>query len=144
MEEIKSFIAWDLKNQKWIGRSYSETLCVGDQAVVLITQNPDGLGSYDSATCRQLTNAEIDDLEIGEFIGICDKDGAEIYDINILKFREYVFRAEKDKQTGNYYIDEKYGLPEYLDWAEVMVDHRGSVKIIGNVFENFELLGKGE
>ena len=135
MEEIK-FRAWDTKNKKWIGESHLEYLCVNDYVVILVTYAPNNSGGYNPIECRQLTNPEVDDLEIVQFTGRKDKNGVEIYDGDICKNGDW----EENAHAYNYRTEEVKWDKDNAMWIGWSHNQDGmTCVVIGNIYENTEL-----
>lgn len=135
------FRAWDKKNKKWIGKSHLEYLCVNDYVVVLVKYAPNNSGGYDPIECKQLTNPEVDNLEIVQFTGLKDKNGVEIYKGFICKNGDW----ESDANAFNYRTEEivwdiDNGM--WLGWNHNMDGM--TCEVIGNIYENPELTNRSK
>ena len=90
-------------------------------------------------------NAKIDEFELMQSTGLKDKNGKEIFEGDIITNGQNVMFMKKHSTLG-FYIEEK-GKVEFIadcaDLAEFEADKKeieGFVEIIGNVYENPELL----
>src|SRR5690554_5728043 len=100
---------------------------------------------------------EIDPKTKGQFIGLHDKTGAEIYEADIVKmhyffdnFAPYTLGAYEDEkeiigvvgidEMGTYTVcdDDKYYWLNYMEYPQE------ELEIIGNIYDNPELLKKQE
>ncbi|MFA5151476.1 MAG: YopX family protein [Clostridia bacterium] len=151
MREIR-FRAWDKKRKIWIGKDFLEYLCIGDDTAVLVKYSISPHGSYEPYYCKQLTNPELDNLEIQQYTGLKDKNGKEIYEGDIIR-ADYQYdgmtcydftivgEVTFNPNTLQYVLIDKKTEGEYLlcsyDRVELLED---GLEIIGNKFENPELL----
>ena len=81
--------------------------------------------------------------ELMQFTGLHDKNGKEIYfDSTILKFKDSIFVLElHDKKFGFICPSIRWIKSERIwDYNEFCYDHSYACEVIGNVFENKELL----
>lgn len=137
--------AWDKVNKKWVGRSFLEHLCVSGGVVVLVKYSANNRGGYDPKSVRQLTNDEVDNLEIVQYVGLKDKNGKEIYEGDLLKIpfngsiREGVHQVFYYKDgfvtSSILFKDLETANKNSLTW----MINRGA-EVIGNIYENPELL----
>lgn len=137
MREIK-FRAWDKENSEMI---YSDNVgndyyfVITDKSVLCVMDV-----SYDDSFGLPTTSlSEID--EVMQYTGLKDKNGKEIYEGDIVDFRQgerilyilfnngqwnlcqYLNEPDKDYRHLSYYIN-----------------HDGPIEVIGNIYENPELL----
>lgn len=80
------------------------------------------------------------DVELMQSTGLCDKEGTEVFEGDILRHQiqtEYTFIVKYDKDNGRWYGD---GLSRTyrIDIAKRFLPYY--YKIIGNIYENPELL----
>lgn len=85
-------------------------------------------------------NEKIDEIKLMQSIGLCDKEGTEVFEGDILHHQiqtEYTFIVKYDKDKGRWYGD---GLSRTyrIDIAKRFLPYY--YKVIGNIYENPELL----
>ncbi len=115
--------AWDKKAKCWYKhnrKAYLEYLCVNQDVVVVVEYKPYN-GGYSPCGIYQLNNDEIDNLIIVQNTGLGDKNGKEIYEGDIVQ---------------NYKNE-----PMEIVWDNKKASLT-SLKIIGNIYENKDLLNK--
>ena len=84
-------------------------------------------------------NEKIDEIELMQSTSLCDKEGTEVFEGDILHHQiqtEYTFIVKYDKDKGRCYGD---GLSRTyrIDIAKRFLPY---YKVIGNIYENPELL----
>ena len=127
MRKIK-FRAWDKKEKKWLGVNLHMSVIDG----FLWWQF--GYG------CDPLSANE--DIELMQYTGLIDKNGKEIYENDICRFITWENNYEIEIPTidiiefgDGSFTFEDLALYEWMD-----EDHRIELEVIGNKFENQELL----
>lgn len=116
---------------KW---SYGN-LCIRIDGAMIITPDETPLGTY----------GKVDRNTVGQYTGLHDKNGTEIYEGDIVhipdNWEEYGWTSGK-----NYAIDFKEGRfrlkPKYKPNAiGYDLEHTDELEVIGNIYDNPELLG---
>lgn len=85
------------------------------------------------------TNTHADEIELMQSTGLCDKEGTEVFEGDILHHQiqtEYTFIVKYDKDKGCWYGD---GLSRTYR-IKITKDFLPYYKVIGNIYENPELL----
>lgn len=119
--EIK-FRAWDK-----ILKRMSEVSCIN---------NFDGLVILDETNYGHVTQ-KISDVELVQFTGLLDKNGKEIYEGDILK-SAYNGNHPVVWRSGGWGLDHSGGCCK--PWKGDLSGHHHMEEIIGNIYENPELL----
>ena len=90
---------------------------------------------------------EVDEDTIGQFTGLHDKNGKEIYEGDILGTNERVIGWVKGGVRGYCYdvayINHPAGESDWPLYGTVKYDYPGKIKVIGNIYDNKELLEGG-
>ena len=137
--EIK-FRAWDKKEKRmtYLGRD-GEDILYFDNAVYW-TRNHDGDGYV------------VSDFVLMQYTGLKDKSGKEIYEGDVVKvtsghcyevkFGEYKLVGEKEASSGEMYDWEETACGWYIEGDISNQILAGWMEVIGNIYENPELLEK--
>ncbi len=90
-------------------------------------------------TCNNLKGWSIDDEYLMQSTGLCDKEGTEVFEGDILHHqiqKEYTFIVKYDKEKGCWYGD---GLSRTYR-IKITKEFLPYYKVIGNIYENKDLL----
>lgn len=127
ISEIK-FRAWDKKNKEMVdvlGLSWFWIDVEGISEMIIGTKN----------NTQRITKYGIRDFILMRFTGIHDKNGREIYEGDILKLNSELF----DLKDEIFIVDNFYYDVCYLNSFN-NVDENDSIEVVGNIYENPELL----
>ncbi|WP_443773030.1 YopX family protein [Alistipes putredinis] len=130
MKEIK-FRGKRLDNGEWIE---GDLLRMNGHWIIFPDPAPGGIDKY-----------EVDPATVGEFTGLKDKNGKEIYEGDVMEIPETEFNAEiigrvLFEEDAYYIIPLRGGHLWGLHWSL----RKHDAKIIGNIHDNPELLKGGE
>jgi len=107
--------------------------------------NVDSLGEIglNDAVMNDYITVSPDEIELMQTTGLCDKEGTEVFEGDILHHQiqtEYTFIVKYDKEKGRWYGD---GLSRTyrIDIAKRFLPY---YKVIGNIYENQEILKEKE
>jgi len=95
-----------------------------------------------SKLVRPVNQSDINTMQIMQYTGLKDKNGVEIYDGDIVK--QYSGRQWESIYTVVWYQGDEFHCGWYLDKSqlEMGIDRAKSLEVIGNKYENPELLSK--
>lgn len=76
---------------------------------------------------------------LGQFTGICDKDGKKIYEGDIIKTGyEDIYEVRFEEKRGGWY---PFACGDGCGCCEYEVEYPQYCKVVGNIYDNPELLG---
>lgn len=86
-----------------------------------------------------------DEFELMQSTGLKDKNGNEIFEGDIVKFSDcdddvYVTHVVWDKNYACFGVSFSCGFQYYLDYLEEFYTELKDIEVIGNIYENQELL----
>ena len=133
MTKMPKFRAWDTHEQKMFANN--ELIIWGGNVY---------LDESQGLPCRNLKCRSIPDGYLMQSTGLCDKEGTEVFEGDILHHQiqtNYTFIVKYDKDNTRWYGD---GLSRTYR-IDITKDFLQYYKVIGNIYENQELLeNKGE
>ena len=119
MNEIK-FRAW-----LWNEKEMSEVLVLDNQEEKVFVVRKDGASGW-----RMFA-----EVELVQYTGLKDKNGVEIYAGDILSYFGFEYEVIFEESAFGWYED-----GQFYAFAEMAIDEIAKTKIIGNIYENTELL----
>ena len=84
----------------------------------------------------------IDPNTIGQFTGLYDKNGKEIYEGDIVRTDVSRANATRNKKYRNFTI--RYNAPHFWNGYDTLLMSKWRMEVIGNIYDNPELLKGGE
>ena len=79
---------------------------------------------------------EFEYSELMEFTGLCDKNGEDIYEGDIVKFLNGIFEVIWCNEKASFMLKNK----EYKEFLNFICENNNGMEIVGNIYENSELL----
>lgn len=144
MERQIKFRAKRLDNGKWAygGLIEADDYCIIDQGNELYVER-DYVFRGDTHFF-QLSGVMCDEKTIGQFTGLLDKNGNEIYEGDILSANGRIVGWVKGGVRGYcydvVYVNHPAGEKRWTLYATVMYDYKGEIEITGNIHDNPELI----
>ena len=121
MREIK-FRCWDRFKQRW--SNYK----INDGTVYFMDKNTGvWYGSY---------NKRYKDFNLMQYTGLKDKNNKEIYEGDIVKFLNGIFEVIWCNEKASFMLKNK----EYKEFLNFICENNNGMEIVGNIYENSELL----
>ena len=149
MEREIAFRGKSKSTGEWVDGYY-----VGDNTIIAYNEVVYDMGFIDTSPCHDCYPGSI-----GQFTGLYDKNGKEIYEGDILRGNEYPFNCDgvdnyfaeivwADNVCGFYRLTHKNpnstvrGI-SHGNWEQLDEDDIKSFEVIGNIHDNPELLKDG-
>lgn len=142
MSRVIKYRAWDMGQKvnpnvpSCLNKKY-----VPKMVKVNAVYSENAIGFYDNLSYKQVTKKHYN-FELMQFTGLCDQNGTEIYEGDIIKNSQTscIFKIEYSEQHAGFRAIGCYS-DKYLGEARTFTD---KIEVIGNIFVNPELLKKGE
>ena len=131
MRELK-FRAWDTANKRWATESDFK------EVGLFVNYYIDGSGKFELQA--DVNECGYGRFEIVEFTGLHDKNGKEIYEGDMITTRLYPLNDGRSHDI--YYKDGCFRVRWTMFTLANMFEntHNGDIEVIGNIYENPELL----
>lgn len=139
MREIK-FRGKRIDNGEWVYGSLIQCDITGKRYILPMGSDANESDKVGHEGCLMLFTFEVIPETVGQFTGLKDKNGKEIYEGDICNCREYECfgKVEWNNEEAGFYfcvVMEGGGFEE-----EHLYDYVDELEVIGNIYENPELL----
>lgn len=133
MREIK-FRAWDSFNNRMIQNDRILKICFvrNNHIPNLIVYSNRNIENH--TEIRENDKQYCNEFELMQYTGLKDKNGKEIYEGDIISRGKYNFEVVWNERKG------WYGIDDFDNGLTVLAQHLDYVEVIGNIYENLELL----
>ena len=132
---IPKFRAWDVHEKK-----------IFTNAQLIIWNGNVYANDNSNLNIDNLKGWNIDKKYLMQSTGLKDKNDKEIYDGDIVKFSDcdddvFVTHVVWDKNYACFGLSFSYGFQYHLDYLEEFCTELKDIEVVGNIYENHELLG---
>nr|WP_255573531.1 YopX family protein [Cryobacterium sp. TMT1-21] len=136
VSRVIKFRVWDTKVNEWLFGTSGFSM---DGEIVL-------MGEWSAAAWRAISEGEADRYVLLQYTGLKDKNASEIYEGDILRYQWQSNWGDRERIDRRFSVVFENGQFLQLEQDEETPDHWyqwDSLEVIGNIYENPELLKAG-
>lgn len=126
MERKIKFRGKDIETDKWVYGNLIHR--IGYMPMIMVNYESNGKITYGEAYAVKRDT-------IGQLTGICDKNGREIYEGDIVKSTFTTYIVTWDKECACFSLKED-------NTPHLLADYIDDIEVFGNIYDNPELLNK--
>ena len=128
----------EIKFRAWTGTQMEYRVVVGMLGAFYV----EGVDPNDSACMSPFNTKYSEQTPIMQFTGLHDKNGKEIYEGDVIERGDYAHPRSKKRYRGKVIFQRGYFEIAWNEsyYSETLYVHCGECEIIGNIYENSELL----
>ena len=139
MKEHK-FRLRDIENNCWVQPTWGGSICVGDQAIVIIDYEPNKNGGYSPKLIRMLTWDEMRKVEINQYTEVKDFNNKELYQRDIVEDEDgHRYLIVWDQENKGFYLRQQGTIIGVYFNVFKRKDGRYQLTYIGNLYDTPEL-----
>lgn len=124
-----NFRVWDKNNKKMVYPNGNGYFNLKNDTVI------DGNGELFDLVCQET----VEDCILMQSTGLVDKKGKEVFDGDVIKYEDIIASVVYFKDKARFVLEDNYNSIEDCD-----NEYMKTYKVIGNIYENEELLNNKE